>query len=63
VPEDAQVHVVVTFEPSGSVKGAVIDQPPGLSRDAVQCLADVITTARVPPWEGGSMSVEERYGP
>jgi hypothetical protein len=63
VPAGAQVHVVVTFEPSGSVRSAVIDQPSGLSRDAVQCLADVITTARVPPWDGGNTSVEERYRP
>jgi hypothetical protein len=61
VPTGAQVHVVVTFEPSGSVRSAVIDQPSGLSRDAVQCLADVITTARVPSWDGGNTSVEERY--
>jgi hypothetical protein len=53
----------VTFEPSGTVKGAVIDQPSGLSRDAVQCLANVITTARVLPWDGGDASVEEQYSP
>jgi hypothetical protein len=62
VPSGARVHAVVTFVPSGTVQRAVIDQPGGLSRDAVQCLAELVTVARVPSWEdGGAKSVEETW--
>ena len=62
VPANARVHAVVTFAPSGDVKRALIDQPSGLSREAVQCLAEAVTTAHVPAWdEGGAKSVEESW--
>jgi hypothetical protein len=62
VPAGARVHAIVTFAPSGNVQRAVIDQPGGLSRDAVQCLAELVTVARAPSWEeGGAKSIEESW--
>jgi len=62
VPAGARVHAVVTFAPGGDVRRALIDEPAGLSPDAVQCLAEQVTTARAPAWEsGGDQSVEHRW--
>jgi hypothetical protein len=48
------VHARVRFGNAGEVSRVVIDEPAGLSAEAVACIGERISTASAPPFDGES---------
>lgn len=57
VPAGAQGHAVVTLNPSGDISKVVVDQPRGLSPDAVECIGHAIGGARIAPFRGSLVTI------
>jgi len=54
-------HISITFSPSGTVKAAVVDQPPYAGTAVGGCIAGKFRSAHVPPFAGGDMPVGKRF--
>jgi hypothetical protein len=53
-------HVIVTFTPSGTASGAVVDRGP-FAGPAAKCIAKEYKRAKVPPFKGDAVSVGKNF--
>jgi hypothetical protein len=53
-------HAKVTIDANGNVSKVVIDEPAGLSADAVKCIGERLGAATFPPF-GGSLTIGTTY--
>jgi hypothetical protein len=54
-------HVIVTFAPSGSAQGAVVDRGPFVGTKSEKCIAKEYMRAKVPPFKGDAVSVGKSF--
>ena len=54
-------HVIVTFAPSGSAAGAVLDQGPFGGTKAEKCIVKEYRRAKVPAFKGDPVSVGKKF--
>ncbi|MGO8992200.1 MAG: hypothetical protein ACLQVI_02650 [Polyangiaceae bacterium] len=54
-------HLKITFDPSGTVLLAVIDQPPFMGTAVGECIADKFRGVRVPPFAGPAVAVGKSF--
>jgi hypothetical protein len=54
-------HVSVTFEPSGNVADASVDQPPFAGTGVGACVERQFRAARVAPYDGGQVKVGKSF--
>ena len=50
-------HATVTFNPDGVISKVVIDEPSGLSPEAVRCVGDRLGTVKLAPFRGSLVTV------
>jgi hypothetical protein len=54
-------HVQITFSPDGSVRSAIVDQPPFAGTAVGGCVAGKFRGAHVPAFSGGPIPVGKRF--
>lgn len=54
-------HVIVTFAPTGSARGAVVDKGPFIGTKSEKCIAKEYKRAKVPPFKGDPVSVGKTF--
>ena len=54
-------HVVVTFAPTGSARGAVVDKGPFVGTKAGKCIVKAYKKAKVPPFKGDPVNVGKKF--
>lgn len=50
-------HATVTFNPDGVISKVVIDEPSGMSPEAVRCVGDRLGTVKLSPFRGSLVTV------
>jgi hypothetical protein len=50
-------HAFVTFSPDGIVTKVVVDEPPGMTPEAVRCVGDQLGAIRVRPFRGSVVTM------
>ena len=54
-------HVVVTFAPTGTAQGAVVDKGPFVGTKSEKCISTEYKRARVPAFKGDPVSVGKTF--
>jgi hypothetical protein len=50
-------HARVTFNPDGAISKVIVDEPAGLTPQALQCIGDRLGSVRAQPFEGSLVTV------
>lgn len=50
-------HAFVTVDPDGSISKVVVDEPSGMSPEAVECVGRALGAVRVKPFRGSHVSI------
>lgn len=54
-------HIVVRFDPNGTIVDARVDQPPYAGTDIGRCIEDRFRVARIPPFAGEPVPVGKSF--